>query len=386
MIKNSSFKEIFEISRKVFSFAEIGSEEFRTSKLLSSFLRKKGFVTKIPYKGMKTSFRAEYGKGRPSVCFLAEEDALPNGHSCGHNLIAAWAVGTAVKLKDSGYKGKIIVIGTPSEEGIGNYAGSKDKMVKEKAFDNVDFVIGFHPYSQWNVGCQSPLDVDMKMTFIGKSSHLEESDMGRNALDALVTVYNTIRNIVAASPKYKHVLAGMFIKEGGQAANIVPEKSILEIDLRSTNERYFKQIYNKITRAAHSIGRAYGVKVKIEDTTPIYEQYINSVDIDEVLFKNFKDLRIVPEKLYSLKNLQIGATDEANVSRVVPTGHIDMKITQKNVPGHSDEFRDASGSKEALEVLKKTINVTVKSCMQIYDDKTLLNKIYAFKKKLKTLS
>ncbi len=88
-----NFGEIYKVSAQVFKFVEIGSREFKTSKLLSEFLAKKGFKVKKPYLGMETAFRAEYGSGKPVVGLLCEEDALPNGHSCGHNLIAAWVVG-----------------------------------------------------------------------------------------------------------------------------------------------------------------------------------------------------------------------------------------------------------------------------------------------------
>ena len=67
------FNDIFEISKKVFNLAEIGSKEFKTSNLLSDFLKKNDFKVKKPYKGMKTAFRAEYGSGRPVVGLLCEE-------------------------------------------------------------------------------------------------------------------------------------------------------------------------------------------------------------------------------------------------------------------------------------------------------------------------
>ncbi len=382
MKRTDSFSEISDVSKKVFSFAEIGSKEFRTSRFLADFLKKKGFSVTIPYKGMKTSFRAEYGKGRPTVCFLCEEDALPNGHSCGHNLIAAWAVGSAVKLKEEGYKGKIVVVGTPSEEGIGEYAGSKEHLVETGAFRDIDFAMGFHPDSQWNVGCQSPEDMNFDVTFLGKASHMEEPDKGRNALDALVTAYMSIRNLVAATPKYKHVTVGMFIEEGGQASNIVPEKARMEVDLRSTDSRYFESVYGRIKKLIRSIGKAYSVGVSIKETTPRYKVYINADDIDRVLSKNLARIGIRAKKLYESRDSQIGATDEANVSRVVPTGHIDMKIVPQSVPGHSDAFRNAAGSKSSIVLLKKAIKATVDSCIDITSDKETIKKIYRLKAKL----
>jgi Metal-dependent amidase/aminoacylase/carboxypeptidase len=107
------------------------------------------------------------------------------------------------------------VIGTPSEEGICEYAGSNERLIRHRTFKDIDFVIGMHPDSEWNVGCQSPTDITANITFRGKASHLEEPDKGVNALDALVMTYLSIRNLVASMQKYKHVTAGMYIKKEG---------------------------------------------------------------------------------------------------------------------------------------------------------------------------
>ena len=84
------------------------------------------------------------GSGRPVVAILAEYDALPGiGHGCGHNIIAATAVGAAVGVKsvigDAG--GAIQVIGTPAEE----VYGGKVAMLREGAFDGLDAAIMTHP-------------------------------------------------------------------------------------------------------------------------------------------------------------------------------------------------------------------------------------------------
>lgn len=370
-----NFNEIFEISKKVFKIAEIGSKEFRTSALLSKFLKDKGFRVQRPYKNMKTSFRAEYGKGKPAVCFLCEEDALPNGHSCGHNLIAAWAVGSALKLKECGYKGKIVVIGTPSEEGVGEYSGSKDLLVKAGAFKDIDFVIGAHPDSQWNVGCQSPADLTAEIIFEGKASHLEEAEKGANALDALIATYLSIRNATASFNKYMHVLVGMYIKKGGIASNIIPDKTILEIDIRSTKSSYLMHVYKRIKKMADGIGKTYKTKVIIKQVGPMYEEYKNAPAIDKILYEKLKTLGIKAAKLYEQKDKQIGATDEANVSRVVPTGHIDFKIAHKSVAGHSNKFRYFAGSRNSFDPLQKAIIATIDACLEIENNEKIKKEI-----------
>jgi len=376
------FNDIFEISKKVFNLAEIGSKEFKKSNLLSDFLKKNDFKVKKPYKGMKTAFRAEYGSGRPVVGLLCEEDALPNGHSCGHNLIAAWAVGTAIKLKEKGYKGKIAVIGTPSEEGIGEYAGSKDMLVKAGSFNDIDFVIGVHPDSQWNVGCQSTADITAEIVFKGKASHLEEAEKGANALDALIATYISIRNATASFNKYLHVLVGMYVKEGGQASNIIPDRTVLEVDIRSTKNSYLTHAYSRIKKIAIGVGKAYKTETTVRQITPVYWCYRNAQVIDEILYEKLKKQGINATKLYKKEDQQVGATDEANVSRVVPTGHIDFRIAPKSVAGHSDKFRELAGSSDSFEPLKKTIIAAVDACFSIENDKLTKNKIKKFKREL----
>lgn len=363
----AGYGEIFKVSDEVFKLAEIGSREFKTSRLLSGFLRRNGFSVKIPYKGMKTSFRAECGAGKPAVCFLCEEDALPNGHSCGHNLIAAWAVGSAVKLKERGFKGRIVVIGTPAEEGAGEYAGSKSLLIRSGAFDDIDFAFGFHPDVSWSVGCISPLNVDIDLIFLGRASSIAEPDKGRNALDALVDVYSRIEKFRSFYPKKKTII-GMHIKEGGKASNIITDHAVLSVDLRSMDIIPFNRLRSRIEEEARRIGKRHGVKVKSVQTTPVYERYVNPIGIDEILYRNLRKHGIKPVNLYTGKHDDLGATDEANVSRVVPTGHIDMKIAPGYITAHSDVFRGYAGSKEVLRQLRKAIEITVESCVEIADE------------------
>ena len=87
------------VSQKIFDFKELGQQEFKSSALLMEELRKLGFAVtgdlKVPADLVKdgiakTAFRAELqGKGPgPTITIMLEYDALKNGHSCGHNLIA----------------------------------------------------------------------------------------------------------------------------------------------------------------------------------------------------------------------------------------------------------------------------------------------------------
>ena len=88
-VPRSIMDETVDISRSIYELAEIGSKEVKSSELLVSKLKARGFTVQKPFDGMNTAFKASKGSGHPVIGLLAEYDALPNGHSCGHNLISA---------------------------------------------------------------------------------------------------------------------------------------------------------------------------------------------------------------------------------------------------------------------------------------------------------
>ena len=141
------------VSQQIFEFRELGQQEFKSSQLLMDELRKLGFSVqgdlKVPedlVKGgiAKTAFRAELkGKGPgPTVTVMLEYDALPNGHTCGHNLISGSgllaAAGLAQVMKD--LPGRLVVIGTPDEE-RGSLGGGKIALLEGKHFEGSDVVL-----------------------------------------------------------------------------------------------------------------------------------------------------------------------------------------------------------------------------------------------------
>jgi len=75
--------EMIEISRKLWSLAEIGMLERQSSSLLADWCESSGFVVENAVGGLPTAFTARYGKGKPTIGLLAEYDALPGlANSC----------------------------------------------------------------------------------------------------------------------------------------------------------------------------------------------------------------------------------------------------------------------------------------------------------------
>lgn len=85
----SHLSELVSMSDQIYDFAEPGMEEIQSSRLLTEYLKAKGFEVECGIAGLPTAFRAVYeqGSGGPSFGFLAEYDAIKDiGHACGHHM------------------------------------------------------------------------------------------------------------------------------------------------------------------------------------------------------------------------------------------------------------------------------------------------------------
>ena len=128
---------ITEIADKIWEYAELSLQEFRSSALYCNILDKEGFQVDKEICGIETAFSASFGKGRPVIGILAEYDALSglsqksgsvtrqevttggNGHGCGHNLLGAGAFAAALGIKayleETDTPGTVILYGCPGE-------------------------------------------------------------------------------------------------------------------------------------------------------------------------------------------------------------------------------------------------------------------------------
>src|SRR5262249_58730566 len=94
--------------------------------------------------GVPTAFLARAGSGPLHVAICAEYDALPDiGHACGHNLIAALAVGAGLAAAHVADEAglTVSVVGTPAEES----GGGKILLLERGAFDGGHAAMMVHP-------------------------------------------------------------------------------------------------------------------------------------------------------------------------------------------------------------------------------------------------
>jgi len=372
--------ELFEISDWLYDHPELGSEEYKSLKYLASYLHKKGFkifegTAKIP-----TAFVASVGKGFPKIAFLAEYDALPGiGHGCGHNMIAAAAVGAAIAVCEvlEQVGGTVMVIGTPDEEGRGRYAGSKALLVKARIFRGIDAVLMMHGSTRYSVGGPALAVKDLLITFKGRSSHAAASpEKGVNALDAAILTYVAVNTLRQHVRRDANVVIHGIIAEGGTASNVIPDKAIVKYGARSSDTKYVDELVEKIKNCARGAAVATGAKVSFESKMPMYQGIKHNITLEDLVAKNLRKLGVkVQDPAETRKQMPRASTDFGNVTQVVPAVSLSTKICPTATPGHSTAFRDATKTDQGRKGLLTATKVMAMTAVDLMADKTILRRM-----------
>jgi amidohydrolase len=331
---------LWEISSAIYDDPEIAFKEFNACKLITESLKSVGYFIEIGIGGLETAFRATIGNDTgPSVAILAEYDALVGlGHACGHNLIAAAAVGSGMALSPiiPKLQGQIQIIGTPAEEG----GGGKILLAEAGFFNSVDAAMMFHPADKNMVLRQSLASSKLKIEFFGKASHAAAApEEGINALDAMILTFN---NINALRPTFtsKDRVAGIIL-EGGKAANIIPAYTSADFSIRSSTTKRRDVLIDKVIACAQSSAQAIGCKFQY-NISPGYKNIIPNKVLAALFTSNLESLG---RSIADIEpNERMGSTDMGDISHLVPSIHPYLAIAPEKTAGHTLKFKEYSHS------------------------------------------
>jgi len=329
-------EDLWGISKALFHDPETAFKEYKACQLLTDALKSSGFTIEIGIGGLETAFRATFGEeSNRKIAILAEYDALVGlGHACGHNLIAAAAVGAGMALAalKPRIKGQIQVIGTPAEEGD----GGKIILANAGVFNSIDAAMMFHPASKNMVLRPSLACSELKVEFFGKASHAAAApEEGINALDALLLTFNNI-NAVRQTLGPKDRVAGVILA-GGEASNIIPAHTSAEFSVRSLTSTRRDELIKKIIVCAQAGAQAIGCRLEFKVTTG-YKEIIPNKVLAGFFKSNLESLgRVVVDPD---PNERMGSTDMGDISHLVPAIHPYLAIAPINVAGHTLEFRE----------------------------------------------
>lgn len=346
----SAMEDLKTISRELYNNPELGHEEFKSCELLENYLESYGFNVEKGIYNIPTAFKGSYNSSKkgPCISFLCEYDALPEiGHGCGHNLISAMGIGAAIGLKSvlDEIGGKIIVYGTPAEE----TSGAKVKLVNEGAFKDVDIAMMVHPSPTTEESGTSLALTAIQFEFLGKTAHAAVSpEKGINSLEAAIMTYNNVnalRQYVTSDVRIHGI-----IKDGGKAANIIPDYACIQFYIRANKRKYRDEVVQKVIKCAEAASSSVGAKVKIS----YFEEAYDDLNTNKVLSNLFNEnLRGFVQNNINQAKKSFGSVDMGNVSQVVPAIHPWIGVGNENLVLHSREFADYTQTKDGENTIYK---------------------------------
>jgi len=414
----------------IWSYAEIGLAESKSSKELQDLLVANGFSVESGVAGMPTAFVATYGNSGPVIGILAEFDALPGvsqaasptptigpnpeaGHACGHSVFGVGSTGAAMAIKEliaaGSFDGTIKLYGTPAEEtGIG-----KVYMLRAGYFKDDDVILNWHPSDRNRASYGNTKAIaNVKFKFRGSAAHASAMPWsGRSALDGVELMsagVNYMREHIKPDARIHYVIT----KGGGQPNVVPPEAEVwyyIRADTFEDVVSYYEWV-SDIARAAAIMSRTELEEIEVQ--SEIHEM-ITVRALSEQTHKNltaigapkwekqelafarttqleFQDpfgraigdddtpaLSMTIQPLADEPTPARASTDVGDISWFVPVGGLGVASYGYGLPTHSWPVVAATGTTigtKALVTAAKTITATA---IDLYTDPAFMARVKA---------
>ncbi|KAJ7668311.1 hypothetical protein B0H17DRAFT_949810, partial [Mycena rosella] len=356
--------QLRQLSLEIHGHPELGFSEFFAHDILTSFMASHGFTVTKHYLGLATAFRAEFthGQGGRVLGVNSEYDALKGlGHACGHSLIAVSGCGVALAIKAAleahDIPGKVVLLGTPAEEG----GGGKVILLERGGYKDMDLCVMCHPstgaINSANIGT-SIASQHIEVEYAGRSAHAGAAPWeGTNALDAAFLAYSGI-SVLRQQMRPDHRVHG--IVEGNQdwAPNgkhlcfdeystiifaVIPDYAKMQWLVRAPTSDTLVAFAERVKRCFEAAALATSCEIKMKFAAPYFDLNQNSV-----LGQEFSD--VVRQNYGMVTNAGAGyaSTDFGNVTYALPALHPVFAIpTVPNGGNHTIGFTKAAASQEA---------------------------------------
>ena len=254
----------------LFSFSEIGFQEYETQRYVTAILEREGFTIQRGLAGIPTAWTARFGSGKPVIALGSDIDGIPQasqkpgvayrapivdgapGHGEGHNsgvplnIVAAIAVKRIMERNK--LPGTLVLWPGVAEELL----GTKAYYVRAGLFTDVDVVlynhVGTNLTTTWGDGAGNGL-VSVEYSFQGESAHSGNAPWrGRSALDAVELMnvgWNYRREHLRIQQRSHYV-----VTNGGDQPNVVPRNAAVWYYLRETTYPDIKRMWETADKIA----------------------------------------------------------------------------------------------------------------------------------------
>ena len=328
---------LIALSHRIHAHPELSFEEVDSSTWCADELEGGGFQLTRHVADIETAFSATIGSGPLEIAICCEYDALPDvGHACGHNIIAAAAVGAGLALAplvdELGLTVK--VLGTPAEEG----GGGKILMLDRGVFDGLHAAMMVHPWPSELVQmpCLAVSHFDVRVD--GVEAHASAfPEMGRNAADAITIAQ------VAIGLLRQHAHAGDqvhgIVTYGGAAPNIVPARAEAKYYVRASTLERLAEWEPRVRDCFAAGALASGTTVHFDVRSPAYSEF--RLDEPMAAFYRANAVELGRNFAPPTDRVVAASTDMANVSLAMPSIHPTLDVGSLPAVNHQAGFAAA---------------------------------------------
>lgn len=330
---------------------EVGFDEHLAVDTLTSVLTRRGWDVDVGVAGLETAFVATWtspaGADGPTLGLIGEYDALRDAdgpfHGDQHNaqtpIVFASAFALAEHLAEGEIPGRVRIYGTPAEE-----VGPPSKVIMHEAgiFDGADIIVRSHGVTQTaraRAGFGSCcLNInEVKYTFLGVPSHQMASWHGRNALEAAVHFYSLVDGL-RSTLRPEASIQGV-ISEGGEAPNVVPQRTVVDYYIRYPDAVYLEHVNAMMDDAARGAAMGTGTDVEIDR----YGEYRDGISLGTL-----QELAFAYEQ-------ELGAPKiEPEPGR--PSGYEETGVVTKDIPGVGVSVFSSRAANHTRGMLEDTFN------------------------------
>jgi amidohydrolase len=342
--------DLIELSHSIHAEPELAFAEFKSCAKTKALVAEHGFEISAAG-GLDTAFRAEFGSGPLVIGICAEYDALPGlGHACGHNIIAASAVGTALALADVADELglKVVLLGTPAEEA----GGGKVLLLNAGTFDDIAATVMIHPGPIDIARARSLAASQVEVTYLGREAHAAVAPyLGINAADA-ITVAQTAIGLLRQHFAPGEMAHGI-VTNGGQAPNVIPARTELLYTMRATEAASLRHLEERMADCFLAGAVGTGCDYEIEQTEPPYDELAPDRWLADVFRGEMTRLGRQPIGADIEAAVPLGSTDMGNVTQMMPGIHpvvgVDAEGASVHQPGFAKAAAGPSGDKAVCE-------------------------------------
>ncbi|MEE6178435.1 M20 family metallopeptidase [Mycobacterium sp. 050134] len=337
--------DLVELSHAIHAEPELAFAEHRSCAKTRALVAERGFEVTAPAGGLDTAFRADFGGGPLVVGVCAEYDALPEiGHACGHNIIAASAVGAALALAEvADQLGlRVALIGTPAEEA----GGGKALLLDAGVFDDVVAAVMVHPGPADIAAARSLALSEADVDYRGKESHAAVAPhQGVNAADA-VTVAQVAIGLLRQQLAPGQMVHGI-VTDGGQAVNVIPGHASLQYAMRAVEAESLRELEGRMYACFAAGALATGCEYEIANPAPPYDELKPDPWLAGVFREEMRRLGREPVAPEYESALPMGSTDMGNVTQVLPGIHPVIGVDAGGAMVHQRAFAAAAAGPSA---------------------------------------